>query len=277
MHTLVPGDEIADVLDPYLRVDRTTADGSCWVMANMVGGLDGTAAWRGRVGPLSGSTDARLFRRLRSLADVVLVGAETVRRERYGPVRLPDDLRRAREAAGRSPVPPLAIVSGSLHLDWEAPVFTDADPAARTLVVTAAAADPARLEEANAHAEVVIAGIDRVELPDALALLAGRDCRVVLCEGGPRLLGEVVEAGLLDEMCLTVAPLMGGDPLPIAITGDTGTTEFRLAHVAADDGTLFTRYERAPDPPGRDAPDAPDDSESDVPGDDAEEAAAGGA
>lgn len=267
MHTLVAGRPIDDVLDPYLRVDRTTPDGRCWVMANMVGGIDGTAAWRGRVGPLSGSTDALLFGRLRSLADVVLVGAETVRRERYGPVRLTDDLRRAREAAGRPPVPPLVIVSGSLRLDWEAPVFAEADPAARTLVVTSAEADPARLEEAHEHAEVIVAGIDTVELPVALELLAGRGCRVVLCEGGPHLLGEVVDAGLLDEMCLTLAPLMGGDPLPIAVTGDGGATAFRLVHVAADDGTLFIRYERVADPRG------PDDGD---PGDDGAEGTATG-
>jgi riboflavin biosynthesis pyrimidine reductase len=248
MNELVAGEAYADVLAPYVRVDRTRPDGRCWVTANMVGGLDGSAAMGGRVGPLSAGADAVLFRRLRSIADVVLVGAETVRRERYGPVRLDDDLRRARLDAGRPPVPPLAVVSRSLRLDWTAPAFAAADPAAPPLVVTSADADPDRLAEARRHAEVVVAGEQLVELPAALDLLAGRGHRTVLCEGGPRLLGEVVAAGLLDELCLTLAPLMGGDPLPIAVTPPgSGVTGFRLVQVAAEDDTLFLRYERTTD------------------------------
>jgi riboflavin biosynthesis pyrimidine reductase len=248
MHSLVAGDDLVDVLDPYVRVDRTRGEGGRWVMANMVGGLDGSAAMGGRVGPLSGDTDARLFRRLRSIADVVLVGAETVRREHYGPVRLADDLRRARVAGGRPPVPPLAVVTRSLRLDWTAPAFAAADPAARPIVVAPAGADPVRLAEARDHADVIVAGDQLVDLAQALDLLAGRGHRIVLCEGGPRLLGEIVDADLLDEMCLTLAPLMGGDELPVAITRPGGTIRgFRLAHVAAEDDTVFMRYERASD------------------------------
>lgn len=248
MHRLTAGAEIADPLAPYAHADRHRADGRCWVMANMVAGLDGTAAFGGRVGPLSEGVDAVLFRRLRSVADVVLVGAETVRRERYGPVRLADDLRAAREAEGRTPTPPLAVVSGSLRLDWTVPAFAEADPAVPPLVFTSADADPGRLAEARRHAEVIVAGRQRVELSEALAQLAGRGHRVVLCEGGPRLLGEVVDAGLLDELCLTVAPLMGGDALPVAITAEGGgLAPFRLAHVAVDGDTLFMRYERSTD------------------------------
>jgi riboflavin biosynthesis pyrimidine reductase len=248
MHSLVAGDEIVDVLEPYLGVERTGVAGRCWVMANMVGGLDGTAALGGRVGALSGETDAHLFRRLRSIADVVLVGAETVRRERYGPVRLGDDLRLARQAAGRPPVPPLAVVTRSLRLDWTAPVFADADPSAPPLVLTSADADPARVAVARGHADVIVAGAQRVEPPTALDLLARLGHRVVLCEGGPRLLGEFVDAGLLDEMCLTLAPLMGGDELPIAITAPGGgITGFRLVDLATEGDTLFMRYERRAD------------------------------
>ncbi len=248
MHSLVAGDVLHDVLDPYVRVDRTRGEDGRWVLANMVGGLDGTAAMGGRVGPLSGDTDASLFRRLRSVADVVLVGAETVRRERYGPVRLADDLRQARVEDGRPPVPPLAVVTRSLRLDWTAPAFAAADPSARPLVVVPAAADPVLLAEARDHADVIVAGDRSVDLARALDLLAGRGHRIVLCEGGPRLLGEIVDAGLLDEMCLTLAPLMGGDALPIAITAPGGAIRgFRLAHVAAEDDTVFMRYERGSD------------------------------
>jgi riboflavin biosynthesis pyrimidine reductase len=252
MHALVEGDEIADPLTPYARVDRRVDGDRCWVMANMVGGLDGAAAIGGRVGALSAGTDSVLFRRMRALADVVVVGAETVRAERYGPVRLDDDLRATRRREGRPPVPPLAVVSRSLRFDWTIPAFAEAEPDARSLVVTSADADGTRLDEARRHADVVVAGDSGVELGAMLGELARRGHRVVLCEGGPTLLGEVVAAGLLDELCLTIAPVMGGDPLPVAVSAPGGpVVGFRLAHVVADGDTLFLRYERTDEGPVR--------------------------
>lgn len=251
MQRLVGGDQIYDVLDPYRAVDRIRADGEVWVLANMVGALDGSASVGGRVGPLSEGADAALFRRLRSLADVVVVGAQTVRAEGYGPVRLPADLRAEREAAGRPPVPPVAVVTRSRALDWASPLFTDAEPASRTMVITGGA---------GAHTEAVPAGeVDLVEVsdtspdggvrPDALlAALADRGHRIVLCEGGPTLLGELVVAGRLDELCLTMAPVIGGDPLPIvASRPGAPLAGFGLQHVAREGDTLFLRYERVAD------------------------------
>ena len=100
VHILGDRGEVADPLAPYAEVDRTRGPGPCWVMGHMVGGLDGSAAIAGRVGALSTAPDAELFRLMRTLADVVLVGAQTVRQEGYGPVRLPADRVAAREAAG---------------------------------------------------------------------------------------------------------------------------------------------------------------------------------
>jgi riboflavin biosynthesis pyrimidine reductase len=89
VHILQAGPEVTAPLAPYAQVDRTRPGGGCWVMGHMVGGLDGSAAIGGRVGDLSTAPDANLFVLMRALADVVLVGAQTVRRERYGAVRLP--------------------------------------------------------------------------------------------------------------------------------------------------------------------------------------------
>ncbi|HKY65268.1 MAG TPA: dihydrofolate reductase family protein, partial [Acidimicrobiales bacterium] len=109
-------------------------------------------------------------------------------------------------------------------------------------------ADPERLEAAARHADVVVAGEHAVDLPLALDRLAGRGHRVVLCEGGPTLLGEVVAAGLLDELCLTLSPVMGGDPLPIAtVPPGSDLVDLRLAHVARSHDVLFLRYERTAD------------------------------
>lgn len=244
MHLLVAAGEIDDALAPYAGVNRSA--GRPWVMANMVGGLDGSAAVRGRVGALSGGADAELFRRMRALADIVVVGAETVRRERYGQVRLPEADRAARAAAGRPPVPRVAIVTRSLDLDPAIGLFAEQDdPAARPLVVTTVDADPARVDRLEPLADVVVAGEHRVDIADALGRLGAHGHRVVLCEGGPTLLGEVVEADLLDELCLTLSPVMGGDPLPISTTPPGGRlARFRLAHAAAAGDVLFLRYER---------------------------------
>lgn len=235
---------LADPLEPYLAVDRGDPQGECWVMGHMVAGVDGTAAVDGRVGPLSTAPDQSLFRRMRRLADVVLVGAQTIRQEGYAPIHLDDDARRARVDAGLPPTPPLAIVSGSLRLNWQGRPFTEAPAHARTMVVTCAQADPGRLAEARQVADVVVAGQDRVDPRLAVAALAELGHRVVVCEGGPTWLGELAAAGRLDELCLSVAPVMGGDRLPVAVTPPgAGVTEFELRHVLAEHGTLFLRYE----------------------------------
>ncbi|MGQ0615917.1 MAG: pyrimidine reductase family protein [Acidimicrobiia bacterium] len=255
MWPLVRGASFDDPLDPYRAVGRGRPDGRCWLMANMVGGLDGAATIEGRVGRLTNETDQRLFRALRSLADVVLVGAETVRRERYGPVRLTDEQKAERASAGRTPVPPLAIVSRSLDLDWSAPAFAAVQEGATTIVLTGGAADPERLARAAAVAEVVLVG-DGVDVePGALLdALTSLGARVVLCEGGPHLLGRFVAAGLLDELCLTIAPVLGGDGLGLSVAGPSAcaAVPFGLESVLVDDeGALFLRYERAPAGAGR--------------------------
>ncbi len=245
---LQPGAILDDPLAPYARVDRTPAAGGCWVMANMVGGLDGSAAVGGRVGALSTEPDAALFRLLRSLADVVLVGAETVRRERYRSIRLPPKVADARQAAGRPRTPRLAVVTRSLNLDWSGDAFGGAPAGSRTLVITCKAADPRRVERAREVADVLIAGEDRVDPEQALLLLSELGHRVVLCEGGPTLLGELVAAGRIDELCLTIAPLMGGDPLPVSVSPPGAPLRgFALRHVLRDGDTLFLRYERGRD------------------------------
>jgi riboflavin biosynthesis pyrimidine reductase len=249
MQRLDPGPVVDDPLAPYRDVARRGPDGRPWVLANMVSGLDGSTAIAGRVGALSSPADAELFRSMRAVADVVLVGAETVRREHYGPVRLPDHVRAERVAEGRPPVPTLAIVSRSLRFDLDAPTFAEADPAAPTAVVTCAAADPDRLALTRTRVPVVVAGEERVDPSAALAAFAAGGASVVLCEGGPTLLGELVAAELLDELCLTIEPLMGGDPLPVAVTpAEHHLVRFSLAHALTSDGTLFLRYERVTDP-----------------------------
>lgn len=244
MNILEFGAEIPDPLAPYLEVDRSHPRHECWVTGHMVAGLDGTAAIDGRVGSLSTRPDQELFRRMRQIADIVMVGAETVRREGYGLVRLSEQAQAQRRRRGQPPTPPVAVVSRSLNLDWTAGVFADAPEDARTHVITCAAADPDRLAEAERVATVVVAGDERVEPAAALRALVDLGHRVVLCEGGPTWLGELVAADRLDELCLSVSPLMGGDPLPVSVTpAGSGIARFELKGIMAEDSTLFLRYE----------------------------------
>jgi riboflavin-specific deaminase-like protein len=230
-----------DPTSVYLT-DRAPVEGRPWVFANMVAGLDGSAAFEGRVGELSAPSDRTLFVLLRSLADVVLVGAGTVRAEGYGPVKLKPDQREARRERGQPERPPIAVVSRSLQLDFEAPLFADdVDP--RTILVTADAAGDEALARARQHADVLVAGDERVDLADALRQLGARGHRAVLTEGGPALLSELISGGLLDELCLTLAPAIGGDPLAVAEAGgERRLSRFDLASVLEDEANLFLRY-----------------------------------
>jgi riboflavin biosynthesis pyrimidine reductase len=214
-------------------------------MANMVSSLAGTAAVGGRVAALSTPPDAELLNLMRVLADVVLVGAETVRREGYRELGLSSEQMAARRAAGRPGTPRLAVVTRSLDLNFSGKPFAGAPPEARTLVITCEAADARRVERAREVADVVIVGEERVDLEQAASRLSELGSQVVLCEGGPTLLGGLVSVGRLDELCLTIAPLMGGDPLPVAVsTPGAPLTHFALRHVIRSGDTLFLRYER---------------------------------
>src|SRR5699024_949054 len=238
------GTDIPDPMAPYLAVDRSQPRHECWVTGHMVAGLDGTAAIDGKVGALSTEVDQNLFRQMRQIADVVLVGAETVRKEGYGLVRLSDEAKAQRVAEGKPPTPPVAVVTGSLNLNWNLKLFKEAPEHAPTMIITTNSADPQRVAEAKKHATVVIAGEDRVEPAAALQALAERGHQVVLCEGGPTLLGEFVAAQRLDELCLSIAPVMGGDNLPVGIMPDGGGVyHFELQSVMGEAHTLFLRYE----------------------------------
>ena len=247
VHVLERGAEVPDALAPYLEVDRSEPVHECWVTGHMVAGLDGTASVDGRVGSLSTTPDQALFRRMRQIADIVLVGAETVRREGYGPIPLSGQAQAYRERHGQTPTPPLAVVSRSLTFDWTSTVFTGAPEHARTHVITCATADPERRAEAEQVADVIVAGEDRVDPAAALQALAERGYQVVLCEGGPTWLGELVAADRLDELCLTIAPLIGGDLLPVSVTPPGARlATFELKGAMTEDHTLFLRYERQP-------------------------------
>ncbi|MFB6893879.1 pyrimidine reductase family protein [Kitasatospora sp. NPDC056327] len=219
-----------------------------WLRANMVAGLDGGARLDGLSDGLSGDADKRIFGVLRALSDVVLVGAETVRAEGYRPARARAGFAAARRAAGQAPAPAIAIVTRSLGLDLAAPLFTE--PLVRTVVITTEDA-PAQSRAAVAEvADVIAVGRGSVDLPAAVAALAARGWTRMLTEGGPRLLGELAAGGLLDELCLSVAPLLTGGDAPRVLHDARmpDVQRMRLVSLIEQKGFLFTRYLRPPAP-----------------------------
>lgn len=223
-------------------------EGAAWLRANMVTSLDGAAALLGRSGGLSSEADRQIFAMLRAITDVILVGAGTARAEGYAPVRPESEgVRWAWLREGRTPSPPIAVVTGRLALDPGSPLLTEAPGHARTIVITTESAPADRRAAAARTADVVVAGDKLVDIPAAVAALAQRGHRRILAEGGPVLLGQLIATGQLDELCLTVSPLLAGpgagritqgEPLPDGMPAPSLT----LGHVLADEGYLFCRY-----------------------------------
>ena len=230
-------------IDPvalYASDRRVPHSNRPWLMLNMVTSADGATSVDGVSEGLSGPEDRRVFSAIRAVADVILVAAETVRREGYGPPKTSPELAAGRKERNQPPRPRLAVVSGSLDLDFTAPMFDD-----RPLPMLITVGDPPahRLAQAEAAAEVHRAGDGQVDLAEALQRIGQTGAGVVLAEGGPSLNGQLLAAGLLDELCWTISPTLVGGSAP-RMTRDTlpQLDRLRLDRVLAQDHTLFLRY-----------------------------------
>lgn len=203
-----------------------------FVRVNFVTSADGATEVAGRSGGLGSPADRKVFGLLRELADVILVGAGTVRAEDY------------RGARRGSPPPPIAVVTGSADLDPASRLLTDT--AVAPIVLTTAAAPSGRLAAlAAAGADVAI--LERLDAAAILAELARRGHRKVLCEGGPRLFGELIACDAVDELCLTVAPLLVGGPGGrIACSAEAALRPMTLVGAISADDALLLRYQSHP-------------------------------
>lgn len=214
--------------------------GRTWLRTNFVSTLDGAAyAEDGTSGSLGGPADKDVFALLRSLADVIIVGAGTARAEGYQPVRTQEVDADLRSRLGLSTVPPIAVVSR--RLDIPEPLVADGQ-----LVITAADAPSASLEALATRVDVIAIGTGEIDWPAALDALAERGLRRVLCEGGPSLHGTLVALDLVDELCLTIAPMMSSGAAPrIAHSPSPVGRPMQLGHVFDADGVLLTRWVRS--------------------------------
>lgn len=220
--------------------------GPSWVRGNMVESVDGAAAVDGRSGGLSGDADKAVFRVLRSQADLVVAGSGTVTSEHYRPAQTSAMVPGLR--AGRPATPPIAVITGSLDLDLSTSLFTGAPPDARTIIITTDSAPLERRKAAAEVADVIVAGDDRVDLGVAVDALADRGLRRLLCEGGPHLLAQFAAADRLDELCVTVSPLLAAGDSGRILAGPplAGGLSLRLGHVLEDQGFLLCRYTVSP-------------------------------
>ncbi|MGV0770035.1 hypothetical protein BA059_06480 [Mycolicibacterium sp. (ex Dasyatis americana)] len=219
----------------------------CWVRGNMISSLDGGATEDGKSGGLGGPGDRAVFNLMRHTADVILMGAATVRIENYSGVQLTVAQRQERQRRGQAEVPPIAVVTASADLEPDAKFFTRTEVA--PLILTATKTVGEARHRLGTVAEVLDAsGADptRVDPAVALRILAERKLFRVLTEGGPQLLSLLIEQDLLDELCLTVAPiLVGGVARRIATGPGQAHTRMRPSHLLTDDdGYLYTRYVR---------------------------------
>jgi riboflavin biosynthesis pyrimidine reductase len=238
-----------DLLAGLYAYPAGSSPGRPWVRANMIASADGAADLNGVSGGLGGPADRMLFGVQRGLADVILVGAGTVRAENYHLARIAPELAGLRE--GRPPTPPVAVLSARLDLDPDAPVLAEAPPGARTIVLTTEAAPAQRRAAVARHAQVIVAGTDTVTAGQAIGALGGLGHARILCEGGPGLLAQLAAAGQLDELCLTISPVLAGGPARRILAGGPAgdfapglPQALALGGVLADGAFLFCRYVR---------------------------------
>lgn len=217
--------------------------GESALRVNFVSSIDGAATRDGLSGGLGDAADRRYFELLRRVADVVLVGAGTVRAEGYGALRVSDASAAWRESHGLTPHPVFAIASGSLDLDPASAIFREAP--IRPIVMTTPGHDTSAFDRV---AHVVETGEGRrIDAVAAVAALRERGLTRILCEGGPQLFGALLAADLVDELCVTIEPtLEAGDARRIASGPLAEPRGMQLAHVLRADSTLLLRYRRRP-------------------------------
>ncbi len=209
-----------------------------YLILNFATTLDGRAAIAGRSGAIGDDTDTEMLQRLRTRVDAVMIGAGTMRAERYGRMVPDPHLRAYRERTGLAHDPLGVIVSNRMELPWDAGLFTDGG--GRVVIFTASEQEPPE----TATPVRIVRHPDGVELDKALEWLrTERGICSVLCEGGPTLHGRLREGGLADELFLTIAPKIAGGEGPRVLEGALpDVDEVELAWLLESSGELFARY-----------------------------------
>ena len=235
-----PGGEAIDPLELQMSYRRGRSDRP-WVIGNFVTTIDGAAVIDGGSTAINDEDDKAMFGAIRAVPDFILVGAETVRAENYRPLDLDEPRRQTRVGAGLDEVPHLVVVTRSLDLDPDMRVF--GNPKRRVTILTDEEAPAERADALAGVADVVrLKGTSPSDLVHYM-----RISRVILCEGGPSLMGQFIAAGLVDEMALTISPLLAsGESVRLAHGPPADPLmAMRLDRILHGDRALFLRYVRA--------------------------------
>jgi riboflavin-specific deaminase-like protein len=227
-------EEQLDSYEPWME-DRGERP---FVAMNFAATVDGRATIGGVSGPIGSDADTAMLAGLRTRFDAVMIGAGTMRAERYGRMVSDPEFRAYRESTGLAHDPLAVIVSNRLDLPWDAPLFTDGG--GDCVVFTASEEEP----PGTATPVTLVRHPDGVVLDRALEwLLKERSIRSVLCEGGPTLHGRLREAGLADELFLTIAPKIAGGEGPRVLEGALADVDqVELAWLLTSESELFARY-----------------------------------
>jgi riboflavin-specific deaminase-like protein len=211
-----------------------------WVVTNFALTVDGRATIEGRSGPIGSDTDTRVLQLLRTQADAVMIGAGTMRAERYGRIVSDPELRGLRERGeGLAPDPLAVIITGTLDLPWDAGLFESGF--GRVLILTSSDKDP---PETKTSVRIERHPGEGVDLREALETMRSeRGVRSVLCEGGPRLHANLLERGLIDELFVTSAPRLAGGAGPTLLEGAPPVQhQLEPVWLCEEEGELFARY-----------------------------------
>jgi riboflavin biosynthesis pyrimidine reductase len=241
---LLPEPADVDPFDAHASAHRPSPPGRPWMALNMVTSTDGAISIDGRSGSLGSDADHQVFRAIRAVADVIIAAGGTVRAEGYGPPKPTAEVRAARAARGQAPYPRMVVISGSLDLDETSSYFTEAPEP--PLVYTVADAPADRLAALRPVADVQVAGATQVDLSVVAAHLGGLGVRCALVEGGGLLNGHLLAADLIDELNLTLAPVVVGGSARRAVASEEELPrQLELAHLWESEGNLLARYVRA--------------------------------
>ena len=210
------------------------------VAVNFATTVDGRATVDGVSGPIGSETDTAMLVGLRARFEAVMIGAGTMRAERYGPLVPSEEKQERREQLGLPPYPLVVIVTGRLDLPWDATLFTAG--VGEVLIFAASEDEPPE----TATPLQIVRHDGFVDVVEALRhLRQERGVRALLCEGGPRLHSQLEGGGLVDDLFLTIAPKLAGGEGPRILEGDLpAVAPLELSWLLEEKGELFVRYRR---------------------------------
>ncbi|MFT6564862.1 MAG: riboflavin biosynthesis pyrimidine reductase [Actinomycetes bacterium] len=212
-----------------------------WIRGMMVTTLDGAARGADDVsGSISSKADKVIFNETRRLADAILIGASTMRIERYQPLKAKPEDQAERAAAGLRSAPVVVMISGSLDIPWDELIFRES--AFTPIIITTESVDADALAQARAHCEVVVLPGSQVDALAVVKVLTARGWNRIVCEGGPTLLAQLAALNLLDEADISISPLIVGGGQILTGAGLDPPDRYRLEHIIEDNGFLFNRY-----------------------------------